>query len=102
MAKKTPFTFKNIFKTTLFFHLSDTIISIVIFFIVLLAGFGYYLRKKEIEKEQNDLKSNTLYKYIGTGLLAIFGTLSVILLMPIILNFFTFFMVDYAVAEAFE
>jgi len=99
---KNPFSFKNIFKTTLLFHLSDTIISIIIFFIVLLAIGGYYLRKTELEKEQNDLKSNTFYKYLGTGLMAIFGTLSVILLIPVILNFFTFFMVDYALAEAFE
>ena len=100
--KSKDFSFKNIFKTTLFFRMSDTIISFIIFIIVLLAVLGYYLRKKELEKEQNQLNSNQILKYLGTTLLVVFGTLSVILLLPVILNFFTFFMVDYALDEAFE
>jgi hypothetical protein len=106
MAKKTKknksFSFKNIFKTTLYFHLSDSIISLIIFLIVLLAILGFYLRKTELDKENNDLNVNNFYKYLGTTMLIIFGTLSVLLLIPIILNFFTFFMVDYVLEEAFE
>ena len=104
MAKKKSkdFSFKDIFKTTLFFRVSDTIISFIIFIIVLLAIFGYYLRKKELEKEKNQLNSNKILKYLGTTMLVVFGILSFILLIPVILNFFTFFMVDYALDEAFE
>jgi hypothetical protein len=106
MAKKTKknnsFSFKNIFKTTLYFHLSDSIISFIIFLIVLLAILGFYLRKTELDKENNDLNVNNFNKYLGTTMLIIFGTLSVLLLIPIILNFFTFFMVDYVLEEAFE
>jgi len=102
--KRDSFSFRDIFKATLYFHISDTIISFIIFIIVLLAVIGYFMRKKAIEKEKDgvDDSKTKRNKYIGTILLFIFGILSVIVLLPLILNFFTFFLVDYAFDEIFE
>ena len=126
MAKKKNmnFSFKDIFKTTLFFRMSDTIISFIIFMFVLLAVIGYYLRKTAIKEEQekninsnnqnsnnqnsNNQNSNSnknnrnIKKIIGTVMFVFFGLISTILLLPIILNFLTYFLMDYAISEAFE
>ena len=127
--KNMNFSFKDIFKTTLFFRMSDTIISFIIFMFVLLAVIGYYLRKTAIKEEQeknlnsnnqnsnnqninnqnsNNQNSNSnknnrnIKKIIGTVMFVFFGLISTILLLPIILNFLTYFLVDYAISEAFE
>ena len=58
MAKKKRkskdlFSFKDIFKTTIYFRISDTIISLFTFIIILLVFLGYYLVKESITSLEN-------------------------------------------------
>ena len=57
---KNIFSFKDIFKATIYFKISDTIIAFFTLIIILLAVFGYYLVQKSIKLEkQLDTNNNT-------------------------------------------
>ena len=107
------FSFKDIFKATIYFRISDTIIAFFTLIIILLAVFGYYLVQKSIKLEkQLDTTNNTnttinstktkFMKYIGYTLMIVFGLLSILILLPIIINSIVFFLVDYGMNEAFS
>ena len=115
---KNMFSFKDIFKATIYFKISDTIIAFFTLIIILLAVFGYYLVQKSIKLEkQLDTNNNTnntnsnntvnsikikFMKYIGYTLMIVFGILSILILLPIIINSIVFFLVDYGMNEAFS
>ena len=107
---KNMFSFKDIFKATIYFRISDTIIAFFTLIIILLAVFGYYLVQKSIKLEKQLDTTNTtinstktkFMKYIGYTLMIVFGLLSILILLPIIINSIVFFLVDYGMNEAFS
>ena len=111
MAKKSKnknlFTFKDIFKANIYFKISDTFISLIIIINILLTYFGYSLINKSKKKELDNKDNENLYKiriikYVGYVLMIVFGMISLFFLIPIILHFFTFFLIDYSINEAFS
>ena len=111
--KKSLISFNNIFKTTFYFKISDTIFAFIICVFALLSGLGYFLKKRGIELENKRINSknsnnskkkykNLALKYLGTSMMIIFGICTIILLLPVIINFVAFFFVDYGLNEAFS
>ena len=56
--KKSLISFNNIFKTTFYFKISDTIFAFIICIFALLSGLGYFLKKRGIELENKRINSN--------------------------------------------
>ena len=111
--KKSVISFNNIFKTTLYFKISDTIFAVIICGFALLTYLGYFLKKRGIELEKKRINSNNsnnsnqkyknlALKYFGTSMMIIFGICTAILLLPVIINFVAFFFVDYGLNEVFS
>ena len=111
--KKSLISFNNIFKTTFYFKISDTIFAFIICVFALLSGLGYLLKKRGIELENKRINSknsnnskkkykNLALKYLGTSMMIIFGICTIILLLPVIINFVAFFFVDYGLNEVFS
>ena len=54
--KKSLISFNNIFKTTFYFKISDTIFAFIICVFALLSGLGYFLKKRGIELENKRIQ----------------------------------------------
>jgi len=89
--------FKKIMKNVFYINISEIIFYIIIFIFILLAFVGYQLRKK---KEKDNIKNDALY-VIGSILLYFFGFVSVILLLPVIINILVFVGINTGIDEIF-
>jgi len=87
--------FKNIMKSVFYINISEIIFYIIISIFILLAFVGYQLRKK---KEKENIKNDASY-VIGSILFYFFGFISVILLLPIIINILVFVGINTGINE---
>ncbi len=89
--------FKKIMKNVLFVNISEIIFYIIIFICILISYIGYELRKK---KEPGNVKNDGLY-VLGSILLYFFGFVSIILLLPLIINILVFVGINTGIDELF-
>lgn len=89
--------FKNIMKTVFFINISEILFYIIIFISILISYFGYELRKK---KEPNNVKNDGIY-IIGNILFYLFGFISIILLLPIIINILVLIVINTGINDIF-
>ncbi len=89
--------FKKIMKNVFFINISEIIFYIIIFICILMAFIGYKIRKK---KKENNVKNDGLY-ITGSILLYFFGFVSVILLLPVIINILIFVGINTGIEELF-